>query len=166
MNMNLKNLRTYLGIVLRLYPLLVVFYMFYLVVIDFAYAHVDLIVIRIDSSLLNQDLLRDKVDYRLTQIFIYFTVSATLLVLSKLPASFINKFFFAKRLTSVGVYFKDVLSFYSSFYLIFGFVLLLLLAFIYGSIYFKYVIPFHYAMLVLMPAYLVYKAHKSTLTAA
>jgi hypothetical protein len=140
--------------------------MFYLVVIDFAYAHVDLIVIRIDSSLLNQDLLRDKVDYRLTQIFIYFTVSATLLVLSKLPASFINKVFFAKRLTNVGVYFKDVLSFYSSFYLIFGFVLLLFLAFIYGSIYFKYVIPFHYAMLVLMPAYLVYKAHKSTLTAA
>jgi hypothetical protein len=135
--------------------------MFYLVVIDFAYAHVDLIVIRIDSNLLNQDLLRDKVDYRLTQIFIYFTVSASLLVLSKLPASLTNKGFFAKQLTNVGVNFKDVLSFYSSFYLIFGFVLLLLLAFMYGSIYVKYVIPFHYTMLATIPIYLIYRANKN-----
>jgi hypothetical protein len=158
--MNLKNLRTYLGIVLRLYPLIVIFYVFYLVVIDFAYAQVDLIVIKIDSNLANQDLLRDKVDYRLTQIFIYFTVSATLLVLSKLPIVFFDKALFTKRLTNVGVNFKDVLSFYSSFYLIFGLVLTLMLAFIYESTYVKFVIPFHYAMLALIPIYLIYQVIK------
>jgi hypothetical protein len=159
-NMNLKNLQTYFGVVLRLYPLLVIFYLFYLVVIDFAYAHVDLIVIKIDSNLANQDLLRDKVDYRLNQIFIYFTVSATLLILSKLPIIFFDKAFFTKRLTNVGVNFKDVLSFYSSFYLIFGLVLTLMLASIYESTYFKFVIPFHYTMLALIPVYLIYQSDK------
>ena len=156
--MNLKNLRTYIGLVLRIYPLLIVFYMFYLVAIDYAYSHVDLIVIKIDYPITNEDCIRDRVDYRLTQILIYFVVSANLLILSKLPTKFMNTIFFTKRLISLGIDFSRVLNFYSTFYLLFGFILVLLLAFIYGSLYAKYVIPFHYLMLAIMPIYLIYKS--------
>lgn len=159
--MNLQNLRSYVGIVVRLYPLLLIFYLFYLLVIDYSYAHADLIVIKIDHPITNEDCIRDKVDYRLTQILIYFVVSANLLVISKLPTKFINAIFFTDRLVSSGIEFKELLKFYSSFYLIFGFSLILLLAFIYGSVYAKYVIPFHYTMLALLPIFIIYRAKKN-----
>ena len=158
--MNLKNLRTYIGLVVRIYPLLIVFYLFYLVAIDYAYSHIDLIVIKIDHNITNDDCIRDRVDYRLTQILIYFIVSANLLILSKLPTKFVNAIFLTKRLSSDGIDFVKVLNFYSMFYLVFGFVLILLLAFINVTLYAKYVIPFHYAMLALIPIYLIYQVNK------
>ena len=159
--MILKKIRVYIGLVSRLYPLLLIFYFFYLVVIDFSYAHADLIVIKIDHPITNEDCIRDRVDYRLTQILMYFVVGATLLILSKLPNKFVNAIFFTNSLTSAGITFKEVLKFYSSFYIIFGFALLLLLAFIYGSVYAKFVIPFHYAMLALLPIYIIFRAPKN-----
>ncbi len=153
------NLKKYFGIVIRLYPLLVIYYIFYLLIIDFVYWHTDLTV-RLDGPITSEDCVREKVDYRLTQILIYFIVSANLLLLSKLPSSFINKIFFAKRLANVGINFIRILNFYSNFYLIFGFVLVLLLAFIKTSLYAQYIIPFHYLMLATIPIYLIYKANK------
>ncbi len=152
------NLRLYLGIAVRLYPLLVIYYMFYLLVIDFVYWHTDLTV-KADGFIKDEECQREFVDYRLTQILVYFIVSANLLILSKLPAKFINTIFFTKRLKSLGIDFVRVLNFYSTFYLVFGFVLVLLLAFIKGTLYVKYVIPFHYLMLAIIPIYLIYQAN-------
>ncbi len=159
--MNLNNLRTYFGIVFRLYPLLLIFYIFYIVAIDFAYSHVDLIVIKIDGPITDEECVRDRVDYRLTQILIFFTLSASLLVLSKLPTKLINKLFLTKRLTALNINFVSTLNFYSSFYLIFGFTLLILLAFIYGNIYSRFVTPFHSLMLFLIPILIIYRANKN-----
>ena len=154
----LSSLRTYISLVIRLYPLLLLYYLFYLLVIDFVYWHTDLTV-KADGFIKDEECQREFVDYRLTQILVYFIVSANLLILSKLPTKFINAIFFAKRLASVGIDFVKVLNFYSMFYLVFGFVLVLLLAFIKGTLYVKYVIPFHYLMLAIIPIYLIYQAN-------
>lgn len=155
----IKRLKIYLGIVLRLYPLLVIYYMFYLIVIDRIYWKTGL-TIQPNEFITNEKFQKEFVDYRLTQILIYFIVSANLLFLSKLPSSFINKTFFTKRLTADGINFLQVLNFYSNFYLIFGFVLALLLAFIKTNFYAHYTIPLHYLMLAIIPIYLIYKANR------
>lgn len=152
-------LLTYIGLVARIYPLLLLYYLFYLLVIDFVYWHTDLTV-KADGFIKDDECQREFVDYRLTQILVYFIVSANLLILSKLPTKLINAIFFAKRFTSIGIDFVKVLNFYSTFYLVFGFVLVLLLAFIKGTLYVKYVIPFHYLMLAIIPIYLIFQANK------
>ena len=159
----LGYLRTYIGIVARLYPLLLIYYLFYLLVIDFVYWHTSLVVPSFGSNdvLRGDDVVRTSVDYRLTQILMYFIVSANLLILSKLPTKFINSIFFTKRLASVGIDFMNVLGFYSAFYSILGFVLVMLLAFIKTSLYTHLMQPFHYLMAFLIPIYLIYKVEKS-----
>jgi hypothetical protein len=152
-------LLTYIGLVARIYPLLLLYYLFYLLVIDFVYWHTDL-TIKADEFIKDDECQREFVDYRLTQILIYFIVSANLLILSKLPTKFINTIFFTKNLTSIGIDFINVLNFYSAFYLLFGFALVLLLAFIKSTLYVSYVISFHYVMLFLIPIYLIYQAFK------
>ena len=154
-------IKNYIAIVIRLYPLLFFNYIFYMVVIDYVYWSTDLTV-QADVFITDDTCQREFVDYRLTQILIYFIVSANLLILSKLPTKFINVMFFTKRLTNLGIDFAKVLNFYSTFYLLFGFVLVLLLAFIYGTLYAKYVIPFHYFMLAIIPIYLIYKLDNNT----
>ncbi len=154
-------LRKYVGIVLRLYPLLLLYYLFYMVVIDYVYWSTDLTV-QVGVFITDNACQREFVDYRLTQILIYFIVSANLLILSKLPTKFVSTIFLTKRITSLGIDFARVLNLYSTFYLVFGFALVLLLAFIKGTLYAKYVIPFHYSMLVIMPIYLIYKLDGNT----
>jgi hypothetical protein len=131
-----------------------------MVVIDYVYWSTDLTV-QAGVFITDDKCQREFVDYRLTQVLIYFLVSANLLLLSKLPSTFINKIFFTKQLANVGIDFARILNFYSSFYLIFGFVLVIFLAFIKANIYAHHIIPFHYLMLATIPIYLIYRANKN-----
>lgn len=155
----IKSILCYLRLQIRVLPLLVIFYIFYLLVIDYVYWRTGL-TIQPNEVITNEHLQKEFVDYRLTQILIYFIVSTNLLILSKLPTKFINTIFFTKNLTSLGIDFINALNFYSTFYLLFGFALVLLLAFIKSTLYVSYVIPFHYVMLFLIPIYLIYQAFK------